>query len=95
MTNNAKRKYRNHCPLPNARFTRSTGGGFGAGAATIAGGDCYRLCIPYDNKGAWELFGGWVGNDEREVQKARKHGEPAVLRAGGGICSGGSRTPRV
>jgi len=40
-------------------------------------------------------YGGWVGNEEREVWKARKHGELVVLRAGGGICTGGSRTPRV
>ena len=52
MINNAKRKYKNCCPHADARFARSTGGGFGAYAAALARGDCYRRCIPCDNEGA-------------------------------------------
>jgi len=58
MINNAKGKYRNQCPLPNSGFARSTGGGFGTGAAALAGGgDCYRRCISCDNEDAWEFWG--------------------------------------
>ena len=87
MINNAKGKYRNYCLPPDAGFARSTAGGFGAGAAILARGDCHRRCIPCDNEGAWES--GWrVGNEEREVWKARKHGDLVVSRAGRGICTG-------
>jgi len=63
MINNAKGKYRNHCPLPDAGFARSTGGGFGAGTAALARGDCYRRTIPCSNEGVWGLWG--VGGQQR------------------------------
>ena len=38
--------------MPRARLGGFTAGGFGAGAAALVGGDCYRRYIPYDNEGA-------------------------------------------
>ena len=41
-------------------------------------------------------YGRWVGNEEREVWKARKHGELVVLRAEGGtVYVRGVHGPRV
>ena len=84
MINNAKRTYRNYCPPPGAGFADSTAGGFGAGAAALARGDCYSRCIPWDNEDAWES-GWWVGNEGREVRKARKNGDLVDSGAGRGI----------
>ena len=94
MINNAKRKHRKHCLPPDAGIARSTAGGFGAGAAARARGDCFRRCIPCGNEGALDS-GWWVGNEAREVRKSRKRGEIVVLRARRGTCTGGSRTPPV
>jgi len=47
MINNAKRKYRNYCPPPDARYACSTAGGIGAGAAALASiGNAARQTFP-------------------------------------------------
>jgi len=65
MINNTKGEYRNHCPLTDAGFACSTGGGFGAGAAALARGDCYRRAILCGNEGTWGL---WVMGGQRRMR---------------------------